>query len=178
MDHKKRRKKNGAISLISLYLPAKSTMLIRDFFSISLPAAFLDFWVNLAGGKDLRMQKGKTTETRKRTPRPDPCICFVWKMQKTKLRESVPKHPFICLIYIRCKKTKRRMNPTSRQQLCEPLMRWHSCWYLPPSGSPAKQTFCYFCVCVYLICVGISYSFAFLCAIYLTNQISNILTEF
>ena len=29
------------------HLPAKSTMLIRDFFSISFPAAFFDFWVNL-----------------------------------------------------------------------------------------------------------------------------------
>ena len=78
---KGRRKKNGAIPLIPLYLPAKSTMLIVDFFSISLPAAFLDFWVNLGGGKDLRMQKVKTTDTRKRIPGPDPCICFVWKMQ-------------------------------------------------------------------------------------------------
>ena len=33
--------------LASSHLPAKSTMLIRDFFSISLPAAFFDFWVNL-----------------------------------------------------------------------------------------------------------------------------------
>ena len=97
---KGRRKKNGAIPLIPLYLPAKSTMLIVDFFSISLPAAFLDFWVNLGGGKDLRMQKVKTTDTRKKTPDMTPVSVLYEKCKKTEIRESVPKHdPFICLIY-------------------------------------------------------------------------------
>ena len=75
-------------------------MLIRDFFSISLPAAFLDFWVNLGGGKDLRMQKARRLKQENEYPDLTPVSVSYEKCKDTEVRESVPKHdPFICLIY-------------------------------------------------------------------------------
>ena len=170
---KGRRKKNGAIPLIPLYLPAKSTMLIVDFFSISLPAAFLDFWVNLGGGKDLRMQKVKTTDTRKRTLGPDLCICFVWKMQKDWNTRKCPQTWPLYLFDIWCKKTERRMNSHLTPTIVWALDEVAFMLVLATVRFTCKTTFV-ISVWVFKLCRY----FVFLCAIHLTNQMSNILTEF
>ena len=135
-------------------------MLIRDFFSISLPAAFLDFWVNLGGGKDLRMQKGKTTETRKRTPRPDPCICFVWKMQRDWITRKCPQTSvYLFDIYKMQKDLKKNESPPHANNCVSP---WWGGIHVGTCHRPVHLQNIFLFLCVYLICVGISYSFAFL----------------